>query len=286
MRSVKQGFTLIELLVVIAIIAVLMGILMPALTKVKEQAQTVVCQGNLKGFALGLVMYAQEHEERFPNSRKLYFYTDQQLPGETAQGTFSYRHQRWYNSQVNLKDHPEFGSEFFRYLAEAKALICPTFKSLAKMKGATVSNDVQWSSQQDDRFYEPWHNYTMNSYLGPKHANARVGKLTQLKRPADVFVFADEGPYAVPGINSVGLNDTDLWVIINQGNAENAVRQFGSKYNVKPGPDGFGQFTDIIAGFHHAPSRDVTGGKGNVVFADGHIAPVLRDDSFGVAWPH
>ena len=90
MRDAKQGFTLIELLVVIAIIAVLMGILMPALSKVKEQAQGIACQGNLKGYSLAMVMYAQDHDENFVNPRKVYFETDDQLPGETAVGSYTF----------------------------------------------------------------------------------------------------------------------------------------------------------------------------------------------------
>lgn len=61
-----KGFTLIELLVVIAIIALLMSILMPALTKVKRQAQGVLCQNGLKQWALILSMYAEDFDGYVP----------------------------------------------------------------------------------------------------------------------------------------------------------------------------------------------------------------------------
>ena len=61
----KQGFTLVELLVVIAIIALLLSILMPALGKVKAQAQQVVCQSNLKQLGVCFEMYASNNGGRF-----------------------------------------------------------------------------------------------------------------------------------------------------------------------------------------------------------------------------
>ncbi|MCL5281358.1 MAG: prepilin-type N-terminal cleavage/methylation domain-containing protein [Planctomycetes bacterium] len=63
--SKRRGFTLIELLVVIAIIALLMSILMPALSRVKAQARTVACLGKLKQWGLWFAMYAEDYNGRF-----------------------------------------------------------------------------------------------------------------------------------------------------------------------------------------------------------------------------
>lgn len=66
--SRKKGFTLIELLVVISIIALLLSILMPALTKVKEQARAVICRANLKQWGVVFMLYGDDNEESFPMS--------------------------------------------------------------------------------------------------------------------------------------------------------------------------------------------------------------------------
>jgi prepilin-type N-terminal cleavage/methylation domain-containing protein len=59
----RNGFTLIELLVVIAIIALLMSILMPALSYVRRQASSTVCQSNLRQLSLAMALYTQDHDD-------------------------------------------------------------------------------------------------------------------------------------------------------------------------------------------------------------------------------
>jgi prepilin-type N-terminal cleavage/methylation domain-containing protein/prepilin-type processing-associated H-X9-DG protein len=60
--QLKKGFTLIELLVVISIIALLMSIMMPALSRARESARGVVCKSNLKQLTLAASLWAQDND--------------------------------------------------------------------------------------------------------------------------------------------------------------------------------------------------------------------------------
>jgi len=64
----RKGFTLVELLVVIAIIALLMGILMPALARVRQVAFRMVCGTNLSGIGKAMLIYANDYDDEFPRA--------------------------------------------------------------------------------------------------------------------------------------------------------------------------------------------------------------------------
>ncbi len=64
----RKGFTLVELLVVIAIIALLMGILMPALARVRQVAFRMVCGTNLSGIGKAMLIYSNDYDDELPRA--------------------------------------------------------------------------------------------------------------------------------------------------------------------------------------------------------------------------
>lgn len=86
----KRGFTLIELLVVIAIIALLMGILMPTLSRAREQAKVLAVNAELNQIGLALEMYMMDNNNKHPPVREDCWDLENyhQLPWELMRGGY------------------------------------------------------------------------------------------------------------------------------------------------------------------------------------------------------
>jgi prepilin-type N-terminal cleavage/methylation domain-containing protein/prepilin-type processing-associated H-X9-DG protein len=231
--SHKKGFTLIELLVVIAIIAVLMGILMPALSRVKEQAREISCRANLRQYGVVLNMYLNDNENKFPNPWKSLVATETP-PG--AGGTWN-RYCRWHSSQFE-PDGP-----LWSYMPEVKVNLCPTFKVLAN------SYADNHPSHNPANPIDPMYSYSMNGFLGDgdgTNGGYKAKNLGGVIRPhAEVFFFAEENMWSRPGNGNV-LNDNAL---------------------CGDGRDWFGTFHQAVK----ADNGNPDGGFTNLVFVDGHV---------------
>ncbi len=75
-KTGRKGFTLIELLVVIAIIALLLSILMPALSRAKEYAYRTICATNIKDQAMGVRLYAEQNDGAIPLNEGGFWFQD------------------------------------------------------------------------------------------------------------------------------------------------------------------------------------------------------------------
>src|SRR5690242_7586002 len=86
MKLRKPSFTLVELLVVMGIIALLVAILLPMVSRAREQANRVKCASNLKQIGLAMIMYAQgETHNGYSFPRTVFDPKDPQLVGASAQ---------------------------------------------------------------------------------------------------------------------------------------------------------------------------------------------------------
>ena len=122
MKMTKKGFTLIELLVVIAIIAILAGMILPALAKARARARMTACMSNLKQLGLILHIYAQDWEGWFP-----YHYYDDEAKWGYMEGCGH------FSTVANLSlalltgelDPQSSGFETPQYVTNYDLFICP-----------------------------------------------------------------------------------------------------------------------------------------------------------------
>jgi prepilin-type N-terminal cleavage/methylation domain-containing protein/prepilin-type processing-associated H-X9-DG protein len=121
----KLAFTLIELLVVIAIIAILAAILFPVFARARENARRASCLSNLKQIGLGIMMYTQDYDEKYPTvfvgtrgsaGDGYTIQTDASMPGKhyrVNDGSYSNYWMTWMD-------------EVFPYVKSLQVFVCPS----------------------------------------------------------------------------------------------------------------------------------------------------------------
>lgn len=127
MRHVRSGFTLVELLVVIGIIALLVAILLPALSRAREQARATQCLSNLKQVGQGMIMFSIDNKGHLPQIGTAG--TGSEQIDVTGTGTTVNVLVRWFGGLYGTPQ--QFygpGSMLARYWGTADIGGCPSFE--------------------------------------------------------------------------------------------------------------------------------------------------------------
>jgi prepilin-type N-terminal cleavage/methylation domain-containing protein/prepilin-type processing-associated H-X9-DG protein len=256
-RQTWRGFTLIELLVVIAIIAILAGLLLPALSKAKQKAMAIKCLSNMKQCSLAAKMYVGDFNGYYEPF--CYVWT----------GGQAYPNLPWPSSTYdpntficNLSAAPSriWWPDIFRLLKYCTAITvydCPSCLLPATNPGG-ASGSTNHFLGIGLNSYSAGANASQNA-IGQSLSKSTVGgctKETQVVHPSDTFMFVDQGKVLQPPTATVANCDSWVQDITAGGSADCLCRVGG------PQIPGNAPGADAIAIPRH--------GRVNTVFADGH----------------
>jgi prepilin-type N-terminal cleavage/methylation domain-containing protein/prepilin-type processing-associated H-X9-DG protein len=205
--GIRRGFTLIELLVVIAIIAILAGMLLPALSRAKQKAQAIQCVSNLKQLALCWTMYYTDNNDRLvPNwlntTNPWILGNVAALPGATNEADLRNGKLYTYNQSIGIYKDPaaiELPNSLKGQKARIPRGLVRTYSMSGRMGGADAA---------DARF-----GATDTSWvLGPRYPQfKRFGDILN-PSPAGALVFIDESKETIDdGYYATKAPPSSIW---------------------------------------------------------------------------
>ncbi len=247
-RRHRRGFTLIELLVVIAIIAILAGLLLPALAKAKAKGAQTYCVNNLRQLGYGMMMYTGDNNDVFP--------------GTGSRNTYGFHKEDWIYWRTNTALYPPIDkSPIAAHIGSMASNLfrCPLDKDDSERRLLTDANGpYNYSYSMNSHNLEGGGNRGMASIFD-NSGGARLFKISAVVRPTDKIVLAEEQTTHKSN-ESIDVGGSSA--IINDGRW------------VPPAPPGNGGGSDSLT-LRHSQRADVN-------YADGHagnIRPeIARDD--------
>jgi len=279
MQRRRRAFTLVELLVVIGIIAILIGVLLPALARARAQANSVWCMSNLRQMGVAFQMYAQANKDRLP----LAYWNGDADPGPPAgRGATDWA---WL-----ILPYMKRGSDG-TYAGTDPGKMWGLYRDKDTIDGSYDSDRRQTYSVHPHLFrfapgpLNPDLTYAAgNAKPGPDDDGKKPFRYSQIRRANEIIMVMD----AVQIGDCLGPNSwashADLWLIQGDGTAwcQNWATLDVAQRNFPKGPDaGFNKdyatTGDMLA--DHGPNgsaatdmrfRHLNNRQGNALFVDGH----------------